>query len=252
MSFKVYIPVRLASSRLPGKALLDLAGQTMLERVHGKALLSGALEVVIATDDRRIADIASGFGATVCMTDVRHQSGTERIAEAVQIRGERDDAIIVNLQGDEPFMSAKVVRQVALVLDVAPSPEMATVCEPIASIDDWRNPNVVKVVRDDSGRALYFSRAPVPFPREGDQEWQIGGPFRRHVGLYAYRVGFLKQFVRWPPGTLEQLEKLEQLRALAHGATIMVPDALEDCGLGIDTPEDLARARQLLASAREP
>jgi 3-deoxy-manno-octulosonate cytidylyltransferase (CMP-KDO synthetase) len=252
MTFKVYIPARLASTRLPGKALLELGGQTMLERVHAKALQSGALEVVIATDDSRIADIASDFGATVCMTAVAHQSGTERIAEAVQIRGEADDTIIVNLQGDEPFMSAAVVRQVAHALDAEPTPAIATVCEPIASVEEWRNPNVVKVVRDDAGRALYFSRAPVPWPREGDHEWQTGGPYRRHIGLYAYRVGFLQQFVCWPPAALEQLERLEQLRAMAHGAAIVVPDAVEACGIGIDTPEDLARARALLASARNP
>lgn len=247
MSFKVYIPARLASTRLPGKALLDLAGQSMLQRVHACALASGADEVVIATDDEQIAAHARSFGALVCMTDPAHQSGTERLAEAVQLRGEAADAIIVNLQGDEPFMPAAVIHQVAQALGTTPGADMATVCEPLATIGEWRDPNIVKVVRDDADCALYFSRAPIPHPREGEHEWQTAGPFRRHVGLYAYRVRFLQAFVRWPPSALEQLERLEQLRAIAHGARIVAPDAVAACGLGIDTPADLARARALLA-----
>lgn len=248
MSFKVYIPARLASTRLPGKALLDLAGQSMLQRVHACALASGADEVVIATDDEQIATHARGFGAQVCMTDPAHQSGTERLAEAVRLRGEDDDTIIVNLQGDEPFMPAAVIHQVAHALATTTA-DMATVCEPLATIDEWRDPNIVKIVRDDAGGALYFSRAPVPYPRDGEHEWQASGPFRRHVGLYAYRVRFLQSFVSWRPSALEQLERLEQLRAMAQGARIVAPDALEACGMGIDTPADLARARSLLAQA---
>lgn len=249
MSFKVYIPARLASTRLPGKALLDLAGQSMLQRVHACALASGADEVVIATDDERIADHARGFGATVCMTSPAHQSGTERLAEAVAQRGEAPGQIIVNLQGDEPFMPAAVIHQVAHALATATHADMATVCEPLATFEEWRDPNIVKIVRDDADYALYFSRAPVPYPRDGEHEWQAAGPFRRHVGLYAYRVHFLQTFVIWPPSALELLERLEQLRAMAHGMRIIAPDALEACGMGIDTPADLARASAMLAQA---
>ena len=249
MSFKVYIPARLASTRLPGKALLDLAGQSLLQRVHACALASGASEVVIATDDAQIADHVRGFGGVVCMTDPAHESGTERLAEAVRLRGEAPGQIIVNLPGDEPFMPAAVIHQVAQALATSPGAEMATVCEPLSSIEEWRDPNIVKIVRDDADCALYFSRAPVPYPRDGEQLWQPTGPFRRHVGLYAYRVRFLQTFVSWPPSALEQLERLEQLRAMTHGVRIVAPDAVKACGMGIDTPADLARARALLAQA---
>lgn len=246
VGFSVYIPARMASTRLPGKALVDLGGQSMLQRVHGRALESGADVVVVATDDERIADAARAFGAEVCMTAASHESGTERIAEACEQRGEPAERIIVNLQGDEPFMAPAVIRQVAECLARDAVADMATVCEPLRSLTDWLDPNVVKVVRDAGARALYFSRATIPFVRDGVSGWQADGPFRRHIGLYAYRAQFLKRFVAWPPAALELLERLEQLRGMANGASILVPDAVAPCGLGIDTPGDLARARQLL------
>ena len=249
MSFKVYIPARFDSSRLPGKALADLGGRPLIEHVYARAVASGATEVVIATDDDRIARAAEAFGATVCMTAATHQSGSERLAEAVRLRREPEDAIIVNLQGDEPFMPAAVVRQVAACLEQRPQLEMASVCEPLRDADEWRDPNAVKVVRDEADYALYFSRAPIPYPRDDAFTPPGTRDFRRHVGLYAYRVGFLQRFVRWPAAALEQLEKLEQLRALAHGARILVEDAAAPCGVGVDTPDDLARARAHFAAA---
>lgn len=248
LSFKVYIPARYASTRLPGKALRDLAGRSMLERVYAQALESGAEEVIIATDDSRIEAAALGFGARVCMTSPAHESGSERLAEAIALRGEAPETLIVNLQGDEPFMPPAVIHQVAACLALDTTADMATVCEPLAHLDDWMDPNIVKVVRDERGRALYFSRAPIPWPREADEAAAALPEMRRHVGLYAYRAGFLARFVRWSPSTLERLEKLEQLRALANGAVICVPDSLAACGVGIDTSADLERARQLLGS----
>ena len=215
--------------------------------MHARALESGAAEVVVATDDSRIARVAEAFGAQVCMTATTHQSGSERLAEAVRLRGERDDAVIVNLQGDEPFMPAAVIRQVADCLAHRAGLEMASVCEPLRDLAEWRDPNVVKVVRDAADHALYFSRAPIPWPRDDQTALPQTRDYRRHVGLYAYRAGFLQRFVGWPAAALEQLEKLEQLRALAHGARILVVDAAAACGVGVDTPEDLARAREHLA-----
>lgn len=245
MSFKVYIPARYASSRLPGKLLLELGGKTLLEHVHDRARASGAAEVVVATDDERIARVATDFGASVCMTDPALPSGSDRVAAAAAARQEPDTQVIVNLQGDEPFMPAAVIAQVAGLLAGTDAPDMATVCEPLATREDYANPNVVKVARNGDARALYFSRAPIPFLRDGD--WQPGPHYRRHVGLYAYTVGFLARYVAWPPAALEEIERLEQLRALAHGASIAVPDAVAACGIGIDTPDDLARARALIA-----
>lgn len=250
MSFKVYIPARFDSSRLPGKALADLGGRPLIQHVHARAVASGAAEVVIATDDERIARVAEGFGATVCMTASTHQSGSERLAEAVRLRGEQPEAVIVNLQGDEPFMPAAVVHQVAACLEDRPGLEMASVCEPLRDVAEWRDPNAVKVVRDAEDYALYFSRAPIPWPRDDPSTLPAGRDYRRHVGLYAYRAGFLQRFVQWPVAALEQLERLEQLRALAQGARILVPDAAAPCGVGVDTPGDLERARARLADPR--
>lgn len=243
MSFKVYIPARHASSRLPGKVLLPVGGRPMLERVYARARASGATEVVIATDDERIARVAADFGASVCLTDPALPSGTDRIAAAAAARGEAADQVIVNLQGDEPFMPPAVIAQVAHLLEGDDAPDIATVCEPLATREDWTNPNIVKVARTLDDFALYFSRAPIPFLRDG--EWTPGPLYRRHVGLYAYTVGFLRRYVAWPAATLEETEKLEQLRALAHGARIRVPDAVAPCGVGVDTPADLARADAL-------
>lgn len=247
MSFKVYIPARHASSRLPGKVLLPIGGRPMLALVIERARASGASEVVVAADDERIAQVAEAGGANVCLTDPSLPSGSDRIAAAAAARGESPGQIIVNLQGDEPFMPAAVIAQVARLLEGTDAPDIATVCEPLSSREDWENPNIVKVVRAHDGRGLYFSRAPIPFLRDGS--WAPGPLYRRHVGLYAYTVGFLQRYVAWPPAPIEQAERLEQLRALAAGARILVPDAVAACGVGVDTPADLARAERMLATA---
>ena len=244
MSFKVYIPARYASTRLPGKPLAELAGKPIVQHVYERAAESGALEVVIATDDQRIADVAKGFGAQVAMTAPELPSGSDRVAAAATARGEDAHSVIVNLQGDEPDMPATVIRQVADAL-IEQQVEMSTVCEPLA-VEQVTDPNVVKVVRDHQSHALYFSRAPIPYDREHSgnlSELDISS-HRRHVGIYAYRLEFLHRFVSWQPTRLEQLEALEQLRALEHGARILVCDACEPCGAGIDTVSDLQRARE--------
>ncbi len=240
MNFKVYIPARFASTRLPGKPLLQAAGKPLLWYVLARARESGAAEVVIATDDERIAQTARRFGAAVCMTANSHESGTDRLAEATRLMHEREDEVIVNLQGDEPEMPAAVIRQTAALLHARAAPDIATVCEPFTAEADWRNPNQVKVVRDEQDRALYFSRAPVPHLRDA-AAWQPAREFRRHIGIYAYRTAYLHEFVRLAPSALERYERLEQLRALSAGAVIKVPDAAANCGVGIDTPDDFAR-----------
>ena len=239
MTYKVYIPARYASSRLPGKLLLLVGGKPIIQHVYENARLSGADEVVIATDDDRIERAARGFGAVVERTRNTHDSGTDRIAEAVASRNERDDTIIVNVQGDEPELPAAVMQQVAELIESNAAVDIASVCEPIrdaASIDD---PNIVKVVRAVDQRALYFSRAAIPHAREGrDCEAKY---YRRHVGIYAYRVAYLRRFVESQAGELEKIERLEQLRALALNASIVVADAIAGCGVGVDTREDYDR-----------
>ncbi len=247
MSFKVYIPARYAATRLPGKPLLEIHGKPLIQYVYERALASGAAEVVIATDDERIAAVARGFGATACMTSPELPSGSDRIAAAARQRGEAEDQVIVNLQGDEPRMPAAVIRQVAALggrCGIATSRRCASPCSAAQLFD----PNVVKVVRDHSQRALYFSRAPIPWSRDefasGQHTTAHLALYRRHVGIYAYRVGFLTRFVAAPPGELERIESLEQLRALGFGARIVAADALAPCGVGVDTPADLERLRQ--------
>lgn len=239
MGFKVYIPARFASSRLPGKLLLPLAGKPIIQHVYENALNSGAEDVVIATDDERIVRAAESFGAVVVRTRDTHVSGTDRIAEAAAMRGESDDLIIVNVQGDEPQLPAVVIQQVATVLEDIPMADIASVCEPLPDASAMTDPNIVKVVRAVDQRALYFSRAPIPHAR--DANVTAAAVYRRHVGIYAYRVGYLSKFVTTPAGELEQLERLEQLRALASNAIIMVPDAVADCGVGVDTESDYDR-----------
>ena len=248
MSFKVYIPARYASTRLPGKPLARVGGKTLIQHVYDRACASGAAEVVIATDEHPIREAVEAFGGVVAMTAHTHLSGTDRIAEAVQQRGELPATVIVNLQGDEPLMPAAVIQQVAALIGGAQEIEIGTICEPIEDEREWRDPNIVKVVRDEQARALYFSRAPIPHVRDADSispniaQWRF-----RHVGIYAYTVDYLTQFVRLPPSPLEQLERLEQLRALASGARIAVATACAPCGIGIDTPADLARFAAVVA-----
>jgi 3-deoxy-manno-octulosonate cytidylyltransferase (CMP-KDO synthetase) len=249
--FRVVIPARYGSSRLPGKPLLKIAGKPMLQWVHEVALASGAAEVVIATDDERILDTAQAFGATAQLTSLTHVSGTDRIAEVANLAGWDDDAIVVNLQGDEPLMPPALVRQVADILQQSPGAAIATVATRITGIAAFLDPNVVKVVTDGNGRALYFSRAPIPWGRESapaglaSQRGFAGA--RRHVGLYAYRGAALQKLASLPPSKLEQLEKLEQLRALENGLEILVADAVAQPGPDVNTAEDLARVAQLLA-----
>jgi len=250
-AFRVLIPARLQSSRLPGKLLKTIAGKSVIQYVYEQALRSGALSVVIAIDDERIAELAQSFGAAVCFTDPEHQSGSDRIAQAVKELDYADDDIIVNVQGDEPLIPPEIIRQVAVNLEASQS-SMATLCWPIHTVEEWHNPNVVKVVRDKSNTALYFSRAAIPYQRDTipAQEQRPIGAYR-HVGIYAYRVDFLQQYVSWPIAVLEQQECLEQLRVLANGHSIHVADALTAPPQDINTQADLDRLRQLLETQAE-
>jgi len=255
MSFSVVIPARYASSRFPGKPLADLAGKPMLQHVYERACESEAVRVIIATDDDRIAEVARNFGAEVCMTSSEHPSGTDRLQEVVHTLGFYADDIVVNVQGDEPLIPPRIINQVAHNLMALPMAGIATLSEPIETVEALTNPNVVKVVTDHKGMALYFSRAPIPWPRDSfmDEAGRAcmpqGFPWQRHIGLYAYRVKLLNDFVRWPPAALEQTECLEQLRALWNGVGIHVDAADETPPAGVDTPEDLERIRQLLQSS---
>lgn len=248
LPFRVAIPARYASTRLPGKPLRRLAGRTLLEHVYRRASASGALEVVIATDDPRIRDAAEGFGATVCMTSSEHLSGTDRLAEVAARHGWPDEVIVVNVQGDEPQMPPALIRQAAQALAAHPAAGIATACARIERAAEAFDPNVVKVVRDREGFALYFSRAPVPWHREafaGGSATSGGLPSEpswfRHIGLYAYRVAVLREFPRLEPAMVERAEALEQLRALWHGIRIYVAEAALVPPPGVDTEADLAR-----------
>lgn len=253
MDFRIVIPARYASSRFPGKPLALIAGRPMLQWVHDRACGSGASEVIVATDDERIAAAARGFGAQVMLTAASHASGTDRIAEVAQRAGWDEQVIVVNLQGDEPLMPAALLTQVAQMLVDHPGAAIATLAAPITSVDAFLDPNVVKVVAGDGGRALYFSRAPIPWSRDGatagfasQREFDRA---RRHVGLYAYRVGALRRIAALPPGALEDCEKLEQLRALQAGMDIRVADAVAAPGPDVNSPADLARVAAGLAGS---
>lgn len=252
MAFTVIIPARYASSRLPGKPLLDIAGKPMLQHVYEQACKSEAKQIVIATDDQRIAECAKGFGAKVCMTSAEHLSGTDRLQETVTQLGLYADDIVVNVQGDEPLIPPRVINQVAHNLAAESTASIATLSEPIEDLPALMNPNVVKVVADERGRALYFSRAPIPWPRNAFAEdattFPAGINFQRHIGIYAYRVKLLNDFISWPPSPLEEAECLEQLRAMQHGALIHVAVADELPPAGVDTQADLERIRALMAA----
>lgn len=240
----IIIPARYASTRLPGKPLLDIAGQPMILRVIECARQSGAERVVVATDDARIHDLVTKTGAEAVMTRTDHPSGTDRLAETLDKLGLDEDTIVVNLQGDEPLMPPQLVRQVATLLAARPTAVMATACHAIASREDFLNPNVVKVVTDHEGHALYFSRAPIPWPRDVMLGHSTALPKAfRHIGLYAYRAGFVARYAAWPACPLETTESLEQLRVLWHGEKIAVVEAEEAPAAGVDTPEDLERVR---------
>ncbi|SFC96463.1 3-deoxy-manno-octulosonate cytidylyltransferase [Pseudoalteromonas denitrificans] len=248
MAFVVVIPARFASSRLPGKPLADICGKPMIQHVYEKACQSGASKVVIATDHQAVFDAATSFGACTVMTKESHESGTERLAEVVDLLALTPETIVVNVQGDEPLLAHENVDQVAALLLNSDAP-MATLSVKIDSVDEAFNPNAVKVVSDNHNNALYFSRATIPYDRErflvNDitevKNSEIGDFYQRHVGIYAYRAGFIQEYIELEPSPLEKIEALEQLRVLFHGKQIKVQVAKITPEAGVDTPEDLAR-----------
>ncbi len=249
--YHIVIPARFASERLPGKVLLDLRGQSLLQRVWQRARESAAVSVLIATDDERIVEVAESFGAQVVLTSADHQSGSDRIAECAALLGWPDDHLVVNLQGDEPLMPPACLDQVASLLDERPDCEVASLYWPITQSDEVRNPNAVKVVTDAENRALYFSRAPIPFARahtDLDEALAAGIVWKRHLGLYAYRLAALRRYTSCAPTPLEMAERLEQLRIMEQGGRIAMARACEFIPAGIDTPEDLERVRDLIES----
>jgi 3-deoxy-manno-octulosonate cytidylyltransferase (CMP-KDO synthetase) len=244
--FTVVIPARFASERLPGKPLRDLVGKPMIAHVCDRARESSAAEVIVATDDERIAEACEAYGVEVCMTGNQHRSGTERIAEVADIMDWDDSRIVINLQGDEPTMPAALVDQCASLLADSDA-DIATLASPLAALDDYRNPNVVKVVVDDAANALYFSRAPIPYVRNKALEDLALTTALHHHGLYGYRCGVLRRLVAADPSAPELLEQLEQLRALSLGMTIRVGRPERRPGTGVDTEEDLAQAAMSLS-----
>jgi len=253
VAFTVLIPARFASTRLPGKPLADIAGKPMVVRVAERAQGSGAARVVVATDDARVEAAVAAHGIAVCMTRADHPTGTDRLAEAAALLALPDDAIVVNVQGDEPLLDPALMRRMAEVLVARPDAAIATACHPIDDAAEAFNPNVVKVVLDAAGYALYFSRATIPWARDAfaaaRDALPAGLPLYRHYGLYAYRVSFLRAYPRLAPAPIERFEALEQLRALWHGYRIAVEVTHGTPAPGIDTPEDLARVRALFAAA---
>lgn len=246
MSFTVVIPARYQSTRLPGKPLADIAGKPMVQWVYEQAMQAGAERVIIATDDARVEQAVLAFGGTVCMTSPDHQSGTERLAEVVKLMGIEDDHIIVNVQGDEPLIPPGIIRQVADNLAASQAP-MATLAVEISHEDEVFNPNAVKVVTDKDGYALYFSRATIPWDRDNfAKDKTVVQPLMRHIGIYAYRAGFINTYIQWPASQLEKIECLEQLRVLWYGEKIHVAVALEVPPAGVDTPEDLDAVRRIV------
>jgi 3-deoxy-manno-octulosonate cytidylyltransferase (CMP-KDO synthetase) len=251
--FVVAIPARFDASRLPGKPLRLLAGEPLVLHVARRALAAGAREVWVAADDERIVQALAGSGVRVALTSRDHASGTDRLAECADIAGWDDERIVVNLQGDEPFAPASGIDAVATTLAASSAP-MSTLAAAICDVDELLDPNVVKLVRDDNGHALYFSRAPIPWPRDAFSHDRSRlpepGQWLRHIGIYGYRAGFLRRFAAMPPGRLEQIESLEQLRALEAGHRIAVALTPEPFPPGVDTPDDLARAERHIQAAR--
>lgn len=248
--FTVVIPARYASTRLPAKPLADIAGKPMVQRVYEQAVQSGAKRVIIATDDERIAEVTRAFAAEVCLTSAAHQSGTERLAEVIEQYQLADDEIVVNVQGDEPLIPPSVIAQVAQNLATFTEASMATLAVAIRHKDEVFDPNVVKVVTDKQGYALYFSRASIPWDRDNfaKQPAQIAQDVMRHIGIYAYRAEFVKRYLAWPASPLEKIESLEQLRVLYQGEKIHVALAKEPPPSGVDTFEDLEFVRQYVTT----
>ncbi|MHA0984461.1 3-deoxy-manno-octulosonate cytidylyltransferase [Kosakonia cowanii] len=248
MSFVVIIPARYASTRLPGKPLVDINGKPMVVHVLERARESGAERIIVATDNEEVRAAVQAVGGEVCMTRTDHQSGTERLAEVVEKCGFSDETVIVNVQGDEPMIPPAIIRQVADNLAARRDVGMATLAVPIESAEEAFNPNAVKVVMDAQGYALYFSRATIPWDRDrfAASRETIGDSFLRHIGIYGYRAGFIRRYVSWQTSPLEQIEMLEQLRVLWYGEKIHVDVASVVPGTGVDTPEDLVRVRQAM------
>ncbi len=252
--FRVVIPARYAAARLPGKALMPIAGKPIVQWVYERASAAGAQEVLIATDDDLIVSAAHSFGAEAVMTAAAHASGTDRIAEVARVRGWSPASVVVNVQGDEPLMPAALIQQVAALLARHAHADIATLASPITELSEFLDPNTVKVVTDGAGRALYFSRAPIPWNRDGApagpaSQRDLSGA-RRHIGIYAYRVAALLRLAALPVSALETTEKLEQLRALEAGFDIRVGDAVERPGPDVNTLADLERARAQIARGR--
>ena len=245
MSFSVVIPARYASTRLPGKALLDIDGKPMIAHVVDRANESSAHRVIVATDDARIAEAVNNLDCEVCLTRVDHESGSDRIAEVVDKLGIEDTEVIVNVQGDEPMIGGQLIDKVGLVLQNQDDVFMSTAAVEIVDESDIKNPNVVKVVINKIGRALYFSRSGIPFARD-----QRVTPAFRHLGIYGYHAGFLRQWPRLPESSIEQTEKLEQLRVLDAGHQIQVVVVQDDSGIGVDTQEDLDKVRSVFADRK--
>ncbi len=243
MDFSVIIPARYASSRLSAKLLQDIHGKPLIQHTFENSINSGASKVIIATDDKRIESVAQGFGATTCMTDSSHTSGTSRIAQALELLNINNDEIIVNVQGDEPMLGANVIKQVATNLSKS-NMQMATLCERVIDKEQYLDPNCVKVVFDKFGKALYFSRAAIPAFRE-EEDFDIKLCFK-HIGIYAYRSGFIKKYLNMDSSRYEQVEKLEQLTVLNEGFDVHVEPACEPTGYGVDTNEDLEKAREAM------
>lgn len=259
MDFVVVIPARYQSSRLPGKPLADIHGKSMVQWVYERAMGSGAAKVIVATDDARIEAAVKAFGGEVCLTSADHQSGTERLAEVIERYNISADTIVVNVQGDEPLIPSENITQVASNLHQATLCRMATLSVPITHSEECFNPNAVKVVTDKQGYALYFSRSVLPFARDLiSAQWHSESaqyqaediksafPYQRHIGIYAYRAGFIRDYVAWEVSPLEKVESLEQLRVLWHGEKIHVAPAKVAPGAGVDTPEDLDAVRELI------
>lgn len=245
--YHIVIPARYASSRFPGKPLQEINGKTMLQHVYQVAEKSSAKSIVIATDDQRIFDIAKTFCDQVLMTSDQHQSGTDRLAEVCRIKKWSDQEIVVNLQGDEPLTPPELLDQVAQNIHENALASISTLSTPISTVDELHDANIVKVVSDINGYALYFSRASIPFQRD-NKNLNISDHYQRHLGIYAYRVSFLNAYSEMPQCHLETLEKLEQLRAMYHGHKIHIQQAVKLPGPGIDTPEDLQKIHTILAS----
>jgi 3-deoxy-manno-octulosonate cytidylyltransferase (CMP-KDO synthetase) len=258
MSFRIVIPSRIASTRLPGKPLRDICGKPMIAHVVEQAQQSEADEVIVATDSNEIADAISHLGIRICMTHADHQSGTERLSEVIEQLGFTDDQILINLQGDEPMMPPVCLNQIGQALEADASLKMATLCTPLTEIEELFDPHAVKVVRDINDFALYFTRAAVPWSKDWSRDCFNETPrqlptnqqYQRHIGLYGYRAGFIRQYLAWPSSDIEKTESLEQLRVLYYGEKIKVITAASMPGPGVDTMDDLNRVCALLTNKK--